>query len=522
MPTHPSDIVWEAPPEKVLLLKRRRAEVERRRREAMRRQWRTPGTFAQWLDPATRQTPMLELLDTELAAVQRGDVDKLALYAPPQEGKSERAVRRFAEWLLALDPTLRIVIASYEQEISTRWGRQIKRDIEARPDLQIRLRADSQAAGRWETDLGGGIYCTSIKGAFTGRPADVLIIDDPVKDRAAAESKVERGRAWDFWENVAKIRAHRTVLIQTRWHVDDLGGRLEQREPGEWRIVKIPAIAESADDPLGREIGEEMASQTPDKRPPGWFTRMRSSMSAYVWSALFGQSPTAGEGNLFKRGDWRYWQSGDSGQMLTLASEDDGRRESYARDTCTRFITVDLATSTKTSADFTVATAWAITLSGDLLVLDRLRDRVPETDHAAFVAPLRQRWLGPHDVTYIESRMFGTTLVYAMGRAGVPIAELEADADKLTRAIPYAGLVRQHRVWLPRDAPWLDEWLDEHADFPNTAHDDQVDTGAYAARVAITHWLPPESAAQEQARRDSTAPSGPMDPTGVDLMAIPL
>lgn len=517
MASRPTDVVWEVPAEKVRLLKERRAQVERLRREAIRRQWATPGAFAQWLDPATRQTPALELIDAELAAVQRGETAKLAIYAPPQEGKSERAVRRFATWLLALDPTLRIVIASYEQDISTRWGRQIKRDIEARPDLQIRLRADSQAAGRWETDLGGGIYCTSIKGAFTGRPADVLIIDDPVKDRAAAESKLERKRAWDFWENVAKIRAHRTVLIQTRWHVDDLGGRLEKSEPGEWRVVKIPAIAGSADDPLGRELGEEMTSQTPDKRPPGWFTRMRASMSAYVWSALFAQSPTAGEGNIFKRGDWRFWQTGDSGRTITLAADDDGRRESYALDTCYRFITMDLATSTRTSADWTVATAWAITLSGDLVALDRIRERVPEEDHASFVAPLRQRWLGSYDVTYIESRMFGTTLVYAMGRAGVPITELEADVDKVTRALAASPLVKQHRVWLPRHAPWLDEWLDEHADFPNTTHDDQVDTTGYAARVLLTHWLAPETAEATERRRMAAQTSGE-----IDLLAIPL
>lgn len=521
MPTRPTDVVWEAPPDKIRRLKQLRADVERRRREAMREQWANPGEFARWMDSDTKQTPALDVVDAELAAFRVSDAAKLALYMSPQEGKSERAVRRFVAWLLALDPSLRIAIVSFEQEMATRWGRIIKRDIEDRPELGIRLRADSQAAGRWETDLGGGVYCVGIKGALTGRPVDVLVIDDPVKDRPAAESKIERGRAWDFWENVAKIRARKTVLIQTRWHTDDLGGRLEQREPGEWRIVKIPAICESPDDPLGREVGEEMTSVTPDKRPSGWFTRMRESMSAYVFSALFQQSPTAGEGNLFKRSDWRYWQSGDAGVTLTLVSEDDGRREQYARDTCTRFITIDLATSTKTSADYTVATAWAITLSGDLLVLDRVRDRVPETDHATFVAPLRQRWLGGHDTVYIESRMFGTTLVYAMGRAGVPLAELEADADKLTRAIPYAGLVRQHRVWLPRDAPWLDEWLDEHADFPNTAHDDQVDTGAYAARVAIAHWLPPESAAQEEARRPVAA-NGPTDPTGVDLMAIPL
>jgi hypothetical protein len=94
---------------------------------------------------------------------------------------------------------------------------------------------------------------------------------------------------------------------------------------------------------------------------------------------------------------------------------------------------------------------------------------------------LRQRWLRPYDVTYVESRMFGTTLVYAAGRAGIPLAELEADTDKVTRAMAAADLNRQHRLWFPADVDWLDDWCDELAQFPNAAHDDQVDVLGYAA-----------------------------------------
>jgi predicted phage terminase large subunit-like protein len=235
-----------------------------------------------------------------------------------------------------------------------------------------------------------------------------------------------------------------------------------------------------------------------------------------VWSSLYQQRPTAAEGGLFKRGDWRYWESyadEHGSPMLRLEAD------RYALADCQRFATLDLATSTKRSADFTVACVWAITPGGDLVLLDRARDRVPEIDHAAFLAPLRQRWLTPYDVTHIESRMFGTTLVYALGRDGVPVAELDADVDKLTRALPAAGLVRQHRVWLPSTAAWLDEWLDEHADFPNVAHDDQVDNTGYAARVAIAHWLPPEDAVTSEARRMADLTR---DPDDVDLMSAPM
>lgn len=482
----------------------------RRANPAAARRFATPGALARHCDPETLQTPALDLIDAVAVAVMDGHVRKQQIRAPPQIGKSQRISRWTPLWMLTCDPTLPIVIVSAEKELAVRWGRQIKRDVEANPDLGITLRQDSQAAGRWETAQGGGLYCTGIAAGTTGRPTGVLIIDDPIKDRAAAESKVMRERAWDFWENDGSVRARSTILMSTRWHVDDLAGRLQEREPGEWSVLSMPAIATSPDDALGREVGQEIQSANTALHEPGYYYNRQKTTSPYVWASLYQQHPTAAEGGIFKRGDWQFWDYGglNVGDMSMISL--DGKP--FPLHDCTRFATIDLAASTKTSADFTVASVWAITITGDLVLLDRGRARVPEMDHAQFLAPLRQRWLGPYDVVHIESSMQTSTLAYALGRSGVPTAPLKADADKLTRALPYAGLVRQRRVWLPRTAPWLDEWLDEHADFPNAAHDDQVDTGAYAARVVLAHWLPGESAAEEQARRPV------VDPTEIDLM----
>ncbi|WP_338182907.1 phage terminase large subunit [Jatrophihabitans sp.] len=463
--------------------------------------------MAKALDQSTRQSPVLELIDDKLVRLAEGTIDRLMIFCPPQEGKSQRVSRRFPAWLLEQDPTLRIAIVSFEAGKAERWGRQIKRDIEAHPELGIVIRSDTNAAGRWETRQGGGLICVGISGGITGEPVDVLIIDDPVRGRAEAESKTYREAAWDWWESNGSTRLSergRVVLMMTRWHTSDLAGMLLAKEPGEWEVLSIPAIAVDADDPLGRKPGEEMPSVR--GRKPGFFAKLKALRSAYVFSSIYQQRPTAAEGGIFKRGDWRYWDLID-GRLLV-------NEQTFDLDTCVRFITMDLATSTKTSADYTVAAAWAITLNGDLVLLDRVRERVPQTDHVQLVEPLRSRWLSRYDVTYIESRMFGSTLVYAMGRKGLPVAELEADADKLTRALSAADLVRQNRVHLPRKAAWLDEWLDEHADFPNVAHDDQVDVMAYAARVAIAHWLPGQSAAEEQALAAAIV----RDPEYVDLM----
>lgn len=482
-----------------------------------RSRFATPGDLARYCEAGTVQTPALDLIDQAAVGVILGDVRRQQIYAPPQTGKSQRISRWTPLWALLQDPTLRIAIISADSELARRWGRMIRRDLVAHPELGLTLRADSQAAGRWETTDGGELFCAGYATGTTGRPVDLLIIDDPFKDRATAESATIRERVWEFWENDASTRARRAILMHTRWHTDDLAGRLLQREPSQWAVLSIPAIAEHDDDPIGREPGQEIQSANRKLHPPGFYHEMQKRVSSYVWASLYQQHPTTAEGGIFKRADWRYWTGGtreaDGRTFLYLRDEEFGRDDRFDLALCSRFITIDLATSTRTSADYTVAAAWAITMAGDLVLLGRERARVPEMDHAEFVAPLRHCWLQRYDVTHIEAASFGTTLVYALGQAGVPVAKLDADVDKFTRAQAYAGLVRQHKVWLPASVDWLDQWIDEHADFkPKAAHDDQVDVGAYAARVAIAHWVRPESALEQQARRPAP------DPDYVDLM----
>jgi hypothetical protein len=139
---------------------------------------RTPGALAHVLDPATRDSLALRVIDRELVKTADHLVEAggLMIFMSPQEGKSQRVSRRFPEWLLAHDPSLRIAIVSYEQESAVRWGRQILRDIRSAPPgvLNVQLMADSSAAGRWDTSQGGGVYCVGVGGSLTGRPVDVL------------------------------------------------------------------------------------------------------------------------------------------------------------------------------------------------------------------------------------------------------------------------------------------------------------------------------------------------------------
>ncbi|MET8866525.1 phage terminase large subunit [Nonomuraea sp. NPDC004580] len=478
-------------------------QVAARHFQPKTRKWASPGAMATALDRNHRQTAMLDLIDRELVELFDGDdFDKLMIFCPPQEGKSQKVSRRTPAWLLSHDPTLRIAIVSYAANKAERWGRQIRRDILTHPELGITLRQDSRAAGRWETEQGGQLVCVGIAGGITGEPVDVLIVDDPVEGRAEAESATYRDRDWDWWESNGSTRLSsraRVIVMMTRWHQDDLAGRLEVREPGDWRIVRIPAIA-GPNDPLGRRPGQELESV--QRRKPGYFHDLQVKRSAYVFNSIFQQDPVAADGNLFKRSDFRYWRQmpADSAWHGVLGGQrvDLGGR-AVMLDDCWRFITVDLAASKRTSADYTVASAWAISPDGDLILLDRNRGRMEEKEHWDHVRPLRERWAC--DTVFIEQSFISTTLAVDATAAGIPVQPLTADTDKITRAIPATNRVKAGRVWFPAHVDWLDEWCDELASFPSAAHDDQVDTLSYAARVVSAHWLPMETAEQVDARR---------------------
>jgi predicted phage terminase large subunit-like protein len=481
-------------------------EWSARRWERKHRRWARPGDLAAAIDPSTTASPALDTLDRELVRLtdRQVDADGLAVFWPPQEGKSQRVSRRYPEWLLEHDPTLRIAVVSYDGELATRWGRQIKRDISnADPRLMnIRIMADSSAAGRWDTPQGGGLVCTGIGGALAGKPVDILIIDDPVKDREAAESPVIRERAWEWWESVAMPRLATppiVCLMMTRWHEDDLAGRILSRpSPLRWRVLTVPAIA-GENDPLDRAPGQEFPSVR--GRPAGHFHRLQATMTPYVFAGIYQQNPVAAVGNFFRRAAFKYWRPEPgtnpaaalaAGRMAGVWIECEGSRVDLADPSVWKFATVDVAASTRTESDFTVVSVWAISLSGDLILLDRARGHVEMADHFAMAKPLRDKWR--YDVLFVEKQFYSKTLVHDARESGIPVAEVIADTDKLTRAIPAAARLHAGKVWWPHPdlAPWVaKEWEPELLAFDRGTHDDQVDTLSYAARVAAAHWTPP-------------------------------
>lgn len=442
------------------------------------------------LDRTTVRTPALEYINRELVNLAEGRIpgNKLVVWMPPQEGKSTLCSYWHPLWLLSdFDPDLRIINVSYSDEMARRWGADVKLAVESHngdegtTDLGIRLRADSRAAGRWQVaGHRGGIYCAGVGGGITGKAADYIVVDDPLKNLEEAQSPAFRDRVMRTWRGVLVPRHGpntRVVWIQTLWHESEPIRQILDENPGDWKVIRIPAIADREDDPLGRPIGEPMISARGNR---DW-EKIRRTVGPYVFSALYQQSPTPAEGGLFKRLWWRYWTPANTGYLHL------GGRTRALKD-CWRFGTVDLAASTRASADWTVISAWARTIDGDLVLLDRVRAHIDEHAHFTHARPLIDRW--GLDTLFVERSQHGMTLTREAANGGVSITPLDAETDKLSRALPASAWAFGGRVWLPAGAWWLPEWIDEHASFPNGRNDDQVDTFSYAVRVAVTRAGP--------------------------------
>ncbi len=314
------------------------------------------------MDPRTVQTPALDLIDEALVwAVNTPDA-RLIICMPVQEGKSLRCSKWFPLWMLQQQPDTRVAIVSYESNLARRWGRAVRDAITVHGKaLGLRIRDDLSAQHEWELEgRDGGVYTTGIGGALTGRAADVLIIDDPIKDRADADSPTIRTNVIDWWTDTGSTRlapGAPVILVNTRWHPDDLTGWLLSQEDGHrWRVLSIPAQAEAldpADDPLGRRLGQFMISAR--GRTVKQWEAIKASKPARTWAALYQQRPTPAEGTVWQES----WIAGFR-----------GRTGDSMHKWTSVLVGVDPATTSKADSDETGIVVAAIDSEGIGWVMD--------------------------------------------------------------------------------------------------------------------------------------------------------
>lgn len=439
----------------------------------------TPGDLAQHLDGRVVQTAALRMLDEHLVRVANGELNRLIWTMPPQEGKSQRVSRAFPAWLLMRNPDLRIAIVSYEAGIARRWGRAIRNDILTHPDLGMSVRPDTSAAHEWQlADHDGGVYSIGIGGALTGRPIDgVLIIDDPLKGRAEADSEAYRKACIEWWQETGSTRlapGTPVIVVQTRWHEDDLAGWLQTHDEG-WTTVNIPAMAdhdpESTDpalavDPLGREPGDYLESAR-GRTVQGW-EQTRRQVGSRGWSALYQGRPAPAEGGILKRGWWRYHSGGG-----VYGMPDGSWRAANADQVIQSW---DMSFKDTKASDFVVGQVW-VRRGATAYLVDQVRDRMDFPAACAAVKAMSAKW--PQTaLKLVEDKANGPAII-AQLRKDVPgLVAYNPEGSKEARCHAVSPFVESGNVELPDPgaAPWVGGFIEECSAFPNGAHDDQVDT----------------------------------------------
>jgi hypothetical protein len=267
---------------------------------------RSPASMARSLDSRYRVKSHHRVIGDALAGLnQPGGRRKLMIFAPPRAGKSELVTKYLPLWWLSHHPDHHVVAASYSTDLAKKSGRDVRRLVrEHGPRVGLELSPDVRTAQAWQLVSGGGMRTTGVGAGLTGHNADLLICDDPHKTREEAESKSQRDRVDDWWSSTFITRQSPgtpVCMILTRWHEDDIAGRLLEREGDEWQVIRLPAFADSGDDPLGRVLGEPLPHpKIPDDvgELTEFWNSMRRSVSLRDWHSMYMCDPQPVEGTL--------------------------------------------------------------------------------------------------------------------------------------------------------------------------------------------------------------------------------
>ena len=461
-------------------------EAAAREFEPPRRRWATPGAMAAHLNPKTVQTPALDLIDQALVDLANTPDGRLIICMAPQEGKSVRVAGDFPTWLLTTNPDLRIITASYGQALANRNGRAIRNRITAHPELGLRIAPDNGSVHEWTIDgHEGGVLSVGVGAGVTGRPGDFLLIDDPIKDRAQADSLTYRNNVWDWWTDAASARlapGAPAALVLTRWHHDDLAGRLLERDEG-WVMLNIPAQADhnpakGETDVLGREPGEFMVSAR-GRTTAQWEKRKRTA-GARTWASLYQGRPTPDTGNLFPADGWARYD-----RPLWLMRDDGARIVPEAgRDPDVELVqSWDFTFKDTKASDFVVGQVW-LRRGAKMFLLDQVRRRAGFAESCQMMLDMTARW--PQAVTkLVEDKANGPAILNALRSKVGGLIPVEPEGSKYARAAATTPLVEAQDVALPDPTAvdgtaWVTDLTEEARDFPNGSHDDTVDAMSQA------------------------------------------
>lgn len=402
-----------------------------------------------------KKYPHIKYIESRILNSLYNGGGRFIVTVPPRHGKSEFISKWIPCWYLDTFSDRNIILTSYGDDLASSFGRFVRNHFEQNELAMARLKQDSQSANRFETTNGGGMVATGIGGPITGRGGHLLLIDDPYKNWEEANSAKVRQSVRDWFDTTFYTRQEpgaTIILLQTRWHHDDLAGYLMREHSDKWEVINLPALAEE-NDKLGRSPGEALCPQRYDTEA---LESIKNGLSDQHWQSLYQQRPTKKGGEIFKREWWKYYDSVPTNITHRVQFWDTAQKPGLTN-------------------DYSVCATWGKAHEGYyLLDLFRAKLEAPELEQAIVQQYYKHR---PHAVQ-IEDKSSGSSMIQYL-RRGTAIPVLAYDPkqkDKQLRAIEATPLIRSGRCFLPRQAPWLSDFMIEHEQFPNAAHDDQVDS----------------------------------------------
>ncbi len=470
---------------------RRRAvavELERRRRKRARVSTVT-DSYGEWLavarpalngQPVQWTAPHFLAMQAALDRVTAGTLRRWYCSIPIRHAKTEHNTIGYGAYRLERNPATRILLTSHNAGKALKFSRELKRLAESRG---VEVRRDVNAAGEWETTGGGRVVAIGAGAGSAGENADLIIVDDPIGSREEAESAAERERAWDWLTNdiLSRTEPHTAVLLtMSRWHDDDVAGRLLDRFGAHWEVLDLPGLAEE-NDPLGRAVGEPL---WPEHRGIEWHEEKQRELLDYGYASLIQGRPRPREGGMFK---WDWWQKIEAipatGQMIRYWDLAGTKPKGHGHD-----------------PDYTAGALLCRTPDKRAVIANVNRFRVEVAARDALIEQQARRdreVFGPRVIYWFE-RQAGISgseatdaLIRRVQSCGVAAYAESVTGSKPERATPLASAAMAGNVLLAPDdraIPWHDAFRLEAADFPNGSHDDQVDAvaGAFNKLAATT------------------------------------